>query len=235
MSNKNLISVIMSSYNSERTIKKSILSILNQDYKNIEFLIVDDCSTDNSLSIIKKLSENDKRIKIIENKKNVGLTKSLNKLLKIANGKYIARQDADDISFPHRLTTQFNYLKKTNSDIITSRAIIKDKKIKIPRYSHLFPNKLVLKYKNPFIHGTLFIYKNVFDEIGGYDENFYFAQDYKFYFDCYNSGKKINIINEVLYELNDKNNISSKHKEEQAYYFNCARRNLKPNLLRTNA
>ena len=83
----------MSSYNSEETIEKSILSILKQDYKNIEFLIVDDCSKDSSLSIMKRLSEDDKRIKIIENKKNIGLTKSLNKLLKISNGKYIARQD----------------------------------------------------------------------------------------------------------------------------------------------
>ena len=99
MMSKDLISVIMSSYNSEETIEKSILSILNQDYKNIEFLIVDDCSTDSSLSIMKRLREDDKRIKIIENKKNIGLTKSLNKLLKISNGKYIARQDSDDVSF----------------------------------------------------------------------------------------------------------------------------------------
>ena len=80
MMSKDLISVIMSSYNSEETIEKSILSILKQDYKNIEFLIVDDCSKDSSLSIMKRLSEDDKRIKIIENKKNIGLTKSLNKL-----------------------------------------------------------------------------------------------------------------------------------------------------------
>tara|TARA_B100000575_G_scaffold162149_1_gene129564 strand:+ start:2119 stop:2823 length:705 start_codon:yes stop_codon:yes gene_type:complete len=232
---EDLISIIMSSYNSEKTIKKSILSILNQDYKNIEFLIVDDCSTDKSLSIMKKLAKNDKRIKIIENKKNIGLTKSLNKLLRISKGKYIARQDADDVSFPHRLSTQVNFLKKTNSEIITSRAVIKDKWVKIPRYSHLFPTKLVIKYKNPFIHGTLFVNKNVFEEVGGYDENFYFAQDYKFYLDCYNFGKKIKIINDVLYELNDKNNISNKHKKEQEYYFNCARKNIIPNSLKTDA
>ncbi len=231
MMNNDLISVIMSSFNSKKTIEKSIDSILNQDYKNIEFLIVDDCSTDNSLNILKELEKIDNRIKIIENKKNLGLTKSLNRLLKISNGKYIARQDTDDVSFPHRLSTQINFLKKTNSEIVTSRAIIKDKIVKIPRYSHLFPSKLVIKYKNPFIHGTLFANKNVFEEVGGYDENFYYAQDYKFYIDCYKSGKKIKIINDVLYELNDKNNISNINKEEQAYYFNCARKNIIPNIL----
>ena len=78
MMTNDLISVIMSSYNSEKTIERSILSILNQEYKNIEFLIVDDCSVDNSLNIMKKLRESDNRIKIIENTINLGLTKSLN-------------------------------------------------------------------------------------------------------------------------------------------------------------
>ena len=91
-----------------------------------------------------------------------------------------------------------------------------------------------MKYKNPFIHGTLFLDKNIFEEVGGYDENFYFAQDYKLYFDCYKKGKKINIINEVLYELNDKDNISNKNKEEQKYYFNCARKNITPNVLKAD-
>ncbi len=235
MMSKDLISVIMSSYDSEETIEKSILSILKQDYKNIEFLIVDDCSNDSTLSIMKRLREDDKRIKIVENKKNIGLTKSLNKLLKISNGKYIARQDSDDVSLPHRLTTQINFIKKTNFEVVTSRAIIKDTGKKIPKYSYLFPNNLVMKYKNPFIHGTLFVDKNVFEEVGGYDENFYFAQDYKFYKDCYNYGKKIIILNEVLYELNNKNNLSNKHKKDQEYYFNCARKNIIPNTLKTNA
>ena len=74
MSN-DLISVIMSSFNSEKTIEDSIQSILNQDYKNIEFLIVDDGSTDNTLRIMKKLRDKDERIKIIENTRNIGLTK----------------------------------------------------------------------------------------------------------------------------------------------------------------
>ena len=235
MMSKDLISVIMSSYNSEKTIEKSILSILNQDYTNIEFLIADDCSSDKSLSIMKRLKENDKRIKIIENKENIGLTKSLNRLLKISSGKYIARQDSDDVSFPHRLTTQINFIKKTNYEIVTARAIIKDTGVKIPKYSYLLPHKLVMKYKNPFIHGTLFVDKNIFKEVGGYDENFYFAQDYKFYKDCYSIGKKMFILNEVLYELNNKNNISSKHKKDQEYYFNCAKKNIVPNKLKADA
>ena len=228
MMSEDLISVIMSSYNSEETIEKSILSILKQDYKNIEFLIADDCSKDSTLNIMKRLREDDKRIKIIENKKNIGLTKSLNKLLNISNGKYIARQDSDDVSLPHRLTTQINFIKKTNSEVVTSRAIIKDTGEKIPKYSYLLPNNLVMKYKNPFIHGTLFVDKNIFEEVGGYDENFYFAQDYKLYLDLLSNGYSIKAINKPLYNLNTKNNISNNNKDEQKYYFNCARKKIIP-------
>ena len=228
MMSKDLISVIMSSYNSEETIEKSILSILKQDYKNIEFLIVDDCSKDSSLSIMKRLREDDKRIKIIENKKNIGLTKSLNKLLKISNGKYIARQDSDDVSLPHRLTTQINFIKKTNSEIITSRAIIKDTGVKIPKYSYLLPNKMVMKYKNPFIHGTLVIKKSVIENIGGYDERFYYAQDYKLFHDLMKSGYKFKNLKKILYHSNTINNISSNKKDLQSYYAYCVKSNTVP-------
>ena len=64
-----------------------------------------------------------------------------------------------------------------------------------------------MKFKNPFLHGSLIIKKQVLNDLGLYDENFYYAQDYKLYSDCYKKGKKIHIINEVLYELNDKDNI----------------------------
>ena len=230
----NLICTPFNAYNAENTIRSSLLSIFNQTFTEWRLVIINDGSTDNTLRIMKKLRDKDKRIEIIENTKNIGLTKSLNQLLKISNGRYIARQDSDDLSFPYRLTRQINFLKKTNYDIVTSRAVIKNKEVKIPKYSHLFPNKIVMKYKNPFIHGTLFLDKNIFEEFGGYDENFYFAQDYKLYSDCYKKGKKINIINEVLYELNDKDNISNKNKEEQKYYFNCARKNITPNVLKAD-
>ena len=89
------ISIITSVYNNKETIKDAIESVLNQTYKNIEFIIVNDGSMDKSLEIINKYMIQDKRIVLIDHQ-NIGLTKSLNKAIKIANGKYIARQDADD-------------------------------------------------------------------------------------------------------------------------------------------
>ena len=109
----------MSVYNAELSVGKSIKSILDQSFKNFEFLIIDDCSTDNSYEIMKEF--NDQRIKIIKNKKNIGLTKSLNKLIDMSNA-IIARQDADDFSKPNGIEKQYYYLIKKNYDFCVARA-----------------------------------------------------------------------------------------------------------------
>ena len=101
------ISVIMSAYNSEETIKETINSILNQTYKDFELIIVNDKSTDNTESIIKSFK--DERIKLINNKKNLGLPASLNKAIKVAKGKYVARMDADDVMLHGRLEKQLAF------------------------------------------------------------------------------------------------------------------------------
>ena len=99
-----LVSIIMSVYNSEDYLKEAIDSILGQTYANLEFIIIDDASTDRSLDIVK--SYNDKRILLIKNEVNIGLAASLNKGIEIARGKYIARMDSDDISLPERCEKQ---------------------------------------------------------------------------------------------------------------------------------
>ena len=105
---KPLISVVMSVYNGEKYLKRSIDSILNQTFKDFEFIIINDGSTDKSLEIIK--SYDDDRIVLID-QENKGLTKSLNIGIKTASGKYIARQDADDVSLPDRLKKQVDFLE----------------------------------------------------------------------------------------------------------------------------
>ena len=94
----NNVSVIMSAYNSQNSIKDSIKSVLGQTYGNFEFLILDDGSSDDTEKIIKNYANKDKRIKFFKNNKNLGLTKSLNILIGMSKGNIIARQDADDIS-----------------------------------------------------------------------------------------------------------------------------------------
>ena len=114
------LSVIMSVFNNEETLEESIKSILNQTFKYFELLICNDASTDSSSKIIKRLKEKDKRIKMFENPKNIGLTKSLNILIKNSQGDYLARQDSDDISLNYRFQYQLDCFKKYDCDCTTS-------------------------------------------------------------------------------------------------------------------
>ena len=102
------ISVVMAVYNSELYVGESIESILNQKFKDFEFIIINDGSTDRSLEIVK--SYKDKRIKLIDNKKNMGHTDCLNQGINISRGEYIARMDSDDVSLPNRLATQVSFM-----------------------------------------------------------------------------------------------------------------------------
>ena len=169
------ISVIMSVYNDENRVSSAIESILDQSYENFEFLILDDCSSDGTKNVINRYN-NDSRIRIYSNAKNLGLTKSLNKLINISKGKYIFRQDSDDISFSKRFEKQITILENKNVKVCTTRAInIKNNKI-IPGVTSWFPKKITMKFKNPYIHGTLAIDKNFLNLLGNYSEEYYYSR-----------------------------------------------------------
>lgn len=212
-----LISVILSVYNDELNIKNAIESILSQTYKNIELLVLDDFSTDKTYEIISEL--NDNRLTILRNSKNLGLTKSLNILINNSNGEILARQDSDDISLENRLEIQYKKLVNLRLDACTTRAITKQTHRAIPKYSHYFPIQFIIRLKNPFIHGTLMIKKAALNDIGLYDENLKYAQDYKLFIDLMKKKYKIKILKNKLYVLNMENNISTLNKKEQRMYF----------------
>mgnify|MGYP001213879279 FL=1 len=131
---KHLISVIMSVYNDEKNIDKSIESIMSQTYKNLELHILDDGSNDKTWKIINKYKTEYQNIFIYKNNSNLGLTKSLNYLIDQTNGEIIARHDSDDLSNPERIEKQLNIMTKYNLDFCTTRAqIIQNNKITIKR------------------------------------------------------------------------------------------------------
>ncbi len=217
------VSVIMSVKDGEPYLEKSIESILNQSYKNLEFLICDDGSSDSTFEICNRYANLDKRIKIIKNNKSIGLTKSLNKLIKLTTGSIIARQDADDVSDLTRIAKQMKFYKM-GKEIITSRSyIIGSKKIK-PRISYLIPKKIMIRKKNTFVHGTLLIKKQILIDIGCYDEEFYYAQDYKLFSDLLFKGYKIKTISKPLYFVRNEGNISTTKTEEQGFYADLVRK-----------
>ena len=227
--NKNLISVLLPVFNAEKDINVAIQSILNQSYKDLELLIIDDGSTDNSYQICMNISEQDNRVKVFRNHNNLGLTKSLNLLINESNGKYLARQDADDWSEETRFEKQLKFMNDENIDVVYARSVRNDTQNIFPRLSYYLPLNFVLRYKNPLIHGTMLAKKNIIEKVGGYDEKFIYSQDYKLAFDLINLGFKLRIMKNVLYKSNFINNISTTKKKEQEYYANCVRKGITPN------
>jgi len=175
--------VLMSVYNGQKFLKEAIDSILNQTYSDFEFIIINDNSTDRTSIILKEYENNDKRIKIINNKKNIGLTKSLNKGLGLAKGKYIARLDADDISLPNRLEKQIAFLEKNNKVCLVGswHQVIDDDGKLIGEYTPLTDSrniKNLLHQSNQFLHSSAMFRKNCLGKDTHYREEFRLAQDY---------------------------------------------------------
>jgi len=176
-----LVSVLMTVFNGEKYILQSINSIIKQTYKNWELVIINDKSTDRTLRIIKSLKE--KRINLINLKKNVGRTKALNIGLKNCKGKYVAIQDSDDLSLKSRLKNQIDVLSKDNKLALVFswyKAIDKFgevKKIFNDNISELEFN-YTLPVKNLICHSSVMYRKSLILKLGGYPKNFIYSQEY---------------------------------------------------------
>lgn len=114
MNNNPLISIITPCYNAGLFIEETILSVLAQTYQNFEMIIIDDCSTDNSVAIIEKYILQEARIKLLSNEHNIGVAKSRNKGINTSSGNYIALLDSDDIWFPMKLEKQIQFMLDKN-------------------------------------------------------------------------------------------------------------------------
>ena len=214
------ISVIMSVYNGEKYLREAIESILNQTFTDFEFIIVNDGSTDNSLEIIQ--SYDDERIRIINNEKNIGLTKSLNKALKVAKGEYIARQDADDVSLPNRFEEQTKYFEEHPETALLGTGIYK-----IDKNGRIVGKRIVLaktcgKYpfngNRPLSHGCMMFKKKIIDELRGYNELFRYAQDYELWLRI-TKRYEVRNLTQTLYKLRvHDESVVSKRTAEQALY-----------------
>lgn len=190
MSNENpLISVIMPVYNAEKYLKEAIESILSQTYKNFEFIVINDGSTDRSLDIIKKYKKKDNRIKIIS-RENKGIVKSLNEGLNIAIGEYIARMDADDISILNRFELQLNAFKKINKLAVCGgwAKLIGEEKGKLTPVVNDRRIKDYLNIGSPLIHPSVMIKRSEIKETF-YKNKFNGTEDYAFWIELSKQNK----------------------------------------------
>ncbi len=220
------ISVVMSVYNGERFLREAIDSILNQTYKDFEFIIVNDGSTDRSEKIIR--SYKDKRIRLI-NQKNHGLVYSLNKGVKLARSDLIARMDADDVSEENRLEKQIKFIKTNKSvTLVGSSMTVIDESSKIKHIHHVLIDDPELKQellvRSPFAHGSVIFDKKKFIKAGMYKISNWPAEDYGLWLDISKHGNFYNI-NEPLYRYRENSNgISSTNNHQQIMKSNQIRK-----------
>lgn len=176
------LSVVMAVYNQERFLADAVASILKQTFGDFEFIIVDDASTDRSPEILKGFQ--DPRIKVLRNETTMGLSVSLNKALKVARGKLIARMDGDDISGKERFQKQVMFLRE-HSDyhlVGTWSKIIDTAEKEIGRMTPPISYKRIMQmvsHHNPFVHSSTMFRREAIIKVGLYDEAFDYSQDYE--------------------------------------------------------
>src|SRR3989338_8758264 len=176
-----LVSVILPTYNRDKTIAKAIESVWRQSYKNLELIIVNDASKDATAKLVSSLAKYNPKIIILQNEINLGIVASLNKGIKAARGKYIARLDDDDVwCDDKKIAKQVDFLEKNPEYCLVGGGVIKvdknDKEIVrylLPKEDEYIRKKILIN--NVFAHTTVLFRKDIFLKVGGYDEKFCFV------------------------------------------------------------
>lgn len=196
-----MVTVLMAVYNGGDSLRPTIESILGQTYKDSEFLIINDGSTDSSLDVIG--SYDDERIVVYNNEANLGQTKSLNIGLRLTRGKYVARIDAGDFSFATRLEEQLEYMiKHPEYAVVGTSGVMVDSSGKRKGIVHApdtFPEILIrLFYTSPLIHISALMHKDTIVNLGGYDENFRICADYELWSKLIRNGYRFTSLADIL-------------------------------------
>ncbi len=195
-----LVSIVIPVHNGEKYIKEAIDSCLNQTYKDIEVIVVDDKSEDSTLKILKEYGN---RIIVISVEKQNGLGNVINIGIRASRGKYIARMDADDVMYPTRIEKQVSFLEKNPEcvavggqiDIINESGEITGHREYSTSDEELRKNMFLFQ---PFAHPAVTLRKSSVEEVGLYPENMWKVEDVKFFFLLSKVGRFANLTDTVL-------------------------------------
>ena len=216
------VSVLLSTFNDAPTLKKAIVSVLNQTYESFEFIIVNDASTDVTSKVLSRFSEKDDRITVYSNNKNIGLTRSLNLGLTHCESRYIARIDADDLWHKDKLRRQLNYMESHPECALLGTAYEEiDEYGKYLRAATvpLLVGDEQLKSSmvrfNPFFHSSIIVRNGVVKLLKGYDERRQYAQDYNLWVRLAEKHNIANLPEVLAYRRVTADNISVKKERLQ--------------------
>lgn len=194
------VSVIMSEYNTEeKHLRQSIESILNQSFRNFEFIIINDGSSNKLIDIVN--SYEDERVRIINNKENLGLARSLNRGIEASRGKYLVRMDTDDISHKNRIEKQLKFIENNPeySVVGTSINLITDGDKKYPKHMEGEIDKTAFVNGTIPVHPTVIMNKEDVLEIGMYQTtNVNRSEDFVLWAELLLADKRIYILNNIL-------------------------------------
>ncbi|SKB98316.1 Glycosyltransferase involved in cell wall bisynthesis [Parapedobacter luteus] len=184
MTSTPLVSIVCGYYNRENYVDESVSSLINQTYPNLEILIFDDCSTDNTYEKLKAFENKDNRIRIIKHEKNKGFVKGIIDTINTAKGEYIAIHGSGDYSYPQRIERQVNVLQTMPNVGVVGCFVKNDKLVGSEIQVSILDKKIngncteLLQKTNPFTHGEVMYRKRLYYEAGGYRAFFQFSQDY---------------------------------------------------------
>jgi glycosyltransferase involved in cell wall biosynthesis len=182
------VSVIMPAYNAAPYIERAVESILNQTFRDLELIIVDDCSTDTTWDVINTMAARDERIRLARNEKNSGPATAINKAVSMARAPLLAGMDADDVSVPHRLERQIELLRNTPEiAVVGSFVSHTNDGDEILSLSRTGPTSIAefddlrRRGEPTMVFGGTAVYtRRLYDEVGGFDESLRAAADIEF-------------------------------------------------------
>lgn len=221
---KPLVSVIMATFNEKpQYIEESIGSLINQSYENLEILVADDSSNQQTIHTIDKLAGTDERIHIIRDAQRMGFVPALNKAMQECHGEFVARMDGDDISLKDRIEKEVNYLiSHPEIDVIGGFMNIIDGESKLiaERVYPLGGFKLTTwtLFRSPFAHPTVMMRRKVIEDNNFYDADQKKAEDIEFWLRLKNKGYKFANIPQKLLNYRVVNSLGTKRNKDQWIY-----------------
>ncbi len=229
MQNEPLISVIMATFNEPKQfIEESISSILNQTYRNLELLIADDSTNEETVKVIDGFASKDDRVIVIRKKERMGFVNALNEALHQAKGEYIARMDGDDISLPNRFDIQIKYASTHSEvDVFGGDMYIINEVGDVKSERH-YPVKQesiekMFVFRSPFAHPTLMFKRDIIDSGFYYNPNYKKAEDVDFLMRLYKNGYVFGNTGEKLLRYRVVGDLHNKRSKDQWAYNHKAR------------
>jgi len=221
-----LVSVVIAVHNGVGGIGRALESISNQSLEDIEIIVVDDGSEDETRNIVSGIAKSDRRIRLIVDDEKRGLTTRLIELCSLVKGKYIARLDAFTEAKPHRLSRQIDWFEGNDERVLvgTGYGLCSGKDI-VAEYNPPVTDTQVrrmLDWTNVFLHGSAMFRRDAYEEVGGYRQQFKFAQDYDLWLRLSKIGEMGNLSGCLTMLRSNPNSTTMLSREEQVHFGSVA-------------